>query len=102
MIVFPLSHIELYEVISPSRRQRTGGPTSSVTESSYDSTILKARLFYFQALFIQSYFCPIVIYYYCVHTPSTDTEIKGEILFLGNYESEFDWSNETAKVKQTR
>lgn len=30
---------------------------------------------------------------------SSDTEIKGDILFLGYYESEFDWSNETAKVK---
>lgn len=30
---------------------------------------------------------------------SLDTEIKGDILFLGYYESEFDWSNETAKVK---
>lgn len=30
---------------------------------------------------------------------SLDTEIKGEILFLGYYESEFDWSNETAKVR---
>lgn len=28
-----------------------------------------------------------------------DTEIKGDILFLGYYESEFDWSNETAKVR---
>lgn len=28
-----------------------------------------------------------------------DTEIKGDILFLGYYESEFDWNNETAKVK---
>lgn len=31
--------------------------------------------------------------------PSLDTEIKGDILFLGYYESEFDWSNETAKVR---
>lgn len=30
---------------------------------------------------------------------SSDTEIRGDILFLGYYESEFDWSNETAKVK---
>lgn len=30
---------------------------------------------------------------------SIDTEIKGDILFLGYYESEFDWSNETAKVR---
>ena len=30
----------------------------------------------------------------------SDTEIKGDILFLGYYESEFDWSNETAKVKR--
>ena len=37
--------------------------------------------------------------YFCVHAPSTDTEIKGDIVFLGAYESEFDWSNETAKVK---
>ncbi|XP_075893562.1 protein OS-9 isoform X6 [Nelusetta ayraudi] len=29
-----------------------------------------------------------------------DTEIKGEILFLGYYESEFDWSNETAKASK--
>lgn len=33
---------------------------------------------------------------------SPDSEIKGDILFLGHYESEFDWSNETAKVKLTR
>lgn len=36
--------------------------------------------------------------YWCVLL-STDTEIKGDVLFLGYYESEFDWSNETAKVK---
>ncbi|XP_054472805.1 protein OS-9 isoform X2 [Anoplopoma fimbria] len=29
-----------------------------------------------------------------------DTEIKGDILFLGHYESEFDWSNETAKASK--
>nr|XP_033938620.1 protein OS-9 isoform X3 [Pseudochaenichthys georgianus] len=29
-----------------------------------------------------------------------DTEIKGDILFLGHYESEFDWSNDTAKVSK--
>ncbi|KAM3621820.1 uncharacterized protein V6R79_016446 [Siganus canaliculatus] len=29
-----------------------------------------------------------------------DTEIKGDILFLGYYESEFDWSNETAKASK--
>ncbi|XP_062854024.1 protein OS-9 [Trichomycterus rosablanca] len=27
-----------------------------------------------------------------------DSEIKGDVLFLGNYESEFDWANETAKA----
>uniref|UniRef100_A0AAV2M6F8 Endoplasmic reticulum lectin n=1 Tax=Knipowitschia caucasica TaxID=637954 RepID=A0AAV2M6F8_KNICA len=27
-----------------------------------------------------------------------DTEVKGEVLFLGYYESDFDWTNETAKV----
>lgn len=30
---------------------------------------------------------------------SSDTEIKGDILFLGYYESDFDWTNETAKVE---
>lgn len=29
----------------------------------------------------------------------SDSEIKGDVLFLGYYESEFDWNNETAKVK---
>ncbi|XP_010765630.1 protein OS-9-like [Notothenia coriiceps] len=29
-----------------------------------------------------------------------DTEIKGDILFLGHYESEFDWSNDTAKASK--
>ncbi|XP_032370273.1 protein OS-9 isoform X2 [Etheostoma spectabile] len=29
-----------------------------------------------------------------------DTEIKGDILFLGHYESEFDWNNETAKASK--
>uniref|UniRef100_A0A3Q4C145 Endoplasmic reticulum lectin n=1 Tax=Mola mola TaxID=94237 RepID=A0A3Q4C145_MOLML len=29
-----------------------------------------------------------------------DTEIKGDILFLGYYESEFDWKNETAKASK--
>ncbi|XP_015226141.1 PREDICTED: protein OS-9 [Cyprinodon variegatus] len=29
-----------------------------------------------------------------------DSEIKGDILFLGHYESEFDWSNETAKASK--
>ncbi|XP_034022575.1 protein OS-9 isoform X2 [Thalassophryne amazonica] len=29
-----------------------------------------------------------------------ETEIKGDILFLGYYESEFDWSNETAKASK--
>ncbi|XP_068449738.1 protein OS-9 isoform X1 [Clinocottus analis] len=29
-----------------------------------------------------------------------DTEIKGDILFLGYYESEFDWGNETAKASK--
>lgn len=28
-----------------------------------------------------------------------DSEIKGDVLFLGYYDSEFDWTNETAKVK---
>ncbi len=27
-----------------------------------------------------------------------DSEIKGDVLFLGYYDSEFDWTNETAKV----
>uniref|UniRef100_A0A665VWE8 Endoplasmic reticulum lectin n=1 Tax=Echeneis naucrates TaxID=173247 RepID=A0A665VWE8_ECHNA len=29
-----------------------------------------------------------------------DTEIKGDVLFLGYYASEFDWSNETAKASK--
>uniref|UniRef100_A0A1A7XBE6 Endoplasmic reticulum lectin n=2 Tax=Iconisemion striatum TaxID=60296 RepID=A0A1A7XBE6_9TELE len=29
-----------------------------------------------------------------------DTEIKGDVLFLGFYESEFDWNNETAKASK--
>ncbi|XP_029008035.1 protein OS-9 isoform X2 [Betta splendens] len=29
-----------------------------------------------------------------------DTEIKGDLLFLGYYESEFDWNNETAKASK--
>ncbi|KAM9859502.1 protein OS-9 isoform 1-T1 [Aulostomus maculatus] len=29
-----------------------------------------------------------------------DTEIKGDVLFLGYYESEFDWSSETAKASK--
>nr|XP_019942228.1 PREDICTED: protein OS-9 isoform X1 [Paralichthys olivaceus] len=29
-----------------------------------------------------------------------DTEIKGDVLFLGYYESEFDWNNETAKASK--
>uniref|UniRef100_A0A8D2ZKD1 Endoplasmic reticulum lectin n=1 Tax=Scophthalmus maximus TaxID=52904 RepID=A0A8D2ZKD1_SCOMX len=29
-----------------------------------------------------------------------DTEIKGDILFLGYYESEFDWNNDTAKASK--
>uniref|UniRef100_A0AAQ5YPX7 Endoplasmic reticulum lectin n=2 Tax=Amphiprion ocellaris TaxID=80972 RepID=A0AAQ5YPX7_AMPOC len=29
-----------------------------------------------------------------------DTEIKGDVLFLGYFESEFDWSNETAKASK--
>lgn len=29
-----------------------------------------------------------------------DTEIKGDVLFLGYYESDFDWSNETAKASK--
>lgn len=29
-----------------------------------------------------------------------DTEIKGDILFLGYYESDFDWNNETAKASK--
>ncbi|KAM4741160.1 protein OS-9 isoform 2-T2 [Anableps anableps] len=29
-----------------------------------------------------------------------DSEIKGEVLFLGYYESEFDWNNETAKASK--
>ncbi|XP_026205777.1 protein OS-9 isoform X2 [Anabas testudineus] len=29
-----------------------------------------------------------------------DTEIKGDILFLGYYESDFDWTNETAKASK--
>ncbi|XP_067359555.1 protein OS-9 isoform X1 [Channa argus] len=29
-----------------------------------------------------------------------DTEIKGDVLFLGYYESEFDWKNETAKASK--
>ncbi|CAL8339157.1 unnamed protein product [Merluccius merluccius] len=29
-----------------------------------------------------------------------DTEMKGDVLFLGYYESEFDWSNETAKASK--
>lgn len=29
-----------------------------------------------------------------------DTEIKGDVLFLGYYDSDFDWSNETAKASK--
>ncbi|KAJ8258958.1 hypothetical protein COCON_G00179700 [Conger conger] len=29
-----------------------------------------------------------------------DSEIKGDVLFLGYYESEFDWNNETAKASK--
>ncbi|XP_008408371.1 protein OS-9 isoform X3 [Poecilia reticulata] len=29
-----------------------------------------------------------------------DSEIKGDVLFLGHYESEFDWNNETAKASK--
>uniref|UniRef100_A0AAV2M6D6 Endoplasmic reticulum lectin n=1 Tax=Knipowitschia caucasica TaxID=637954 RepID=A0AAV2M6D6_KNICA len=29
-----------------------------------------------------------------------DTEVKGEVLFLGYYESDFDWTNETAKASK--
>uniref|UniRef100_A0A8C7X3J1 Endoplasmic reticulum lectin n=1 Tax=Oryzias sinensis TaxID=183150 RepID=A0A8C7X3J1_9TELE len=31
---------------------------------------------------------------------STDSEIKGDVLILGYYDSEFDWNNETAKASK--
>lgn len=30
--------------------------------------------------------------------PLADSEIKGEVLYLGYYQSAFDWDDETAKV----
>lgn len=34
------------------------------------------------------------VFFYAV----ADSEIKGDVLFLGYYGSEFDWTNDTAKV----
>lgn len=79
-----------------SCRRRTGGHTSSAMVSISDSTTLKVRAYLcvFNLCFSWRMSC-----LWHVVLLSSDTEIKGDILFLGYYESEFDWSNETAKVK---
>ncbi|CAL8335684.1 unnamed protein product [Lota lota] len=61
---------------------------------------LEGKAFLFSISVQKSYFCESIIIDCHVHTLSTDTEIKGGILFLGSYESEFDWSNETAKASK--
>lgn len=74
-------------------RQRTGGRTNSAMGSTSGNTTLKVRMPYF--LFSNLMSC---LHCMCFPPPKSDSEIKGDILFLGHYESEFDWSNETAKV----
>lgn len=76
-------------------RQRTGGHMNSAMDSTSGSTTLKVRTQYFL-------FSNEMKFLHCVPPSSlnSDSEIKGDVLFLGYYESEFDWSNETAKVKQ--
>lgn len=69
---------------------------SSVTASISDSTTLRVRAFVCVFVFIIITSDSRVKRF--VFILSTDTEIKGDVLFLGYYESEFDWSNETAKV----
>lgn len=68
---------------------------NSAMDSTSGSTTSKVRRQYFL-------FSNEMKFLHCVPPPShnSDSEIKGDILFLGYYESEFDWSNETAKVKQ--
>lgn len=67
---------------------------SSAMVGISDSTTLKVR-----ADLDVFYLCFSRIALTAVVLLSSDTEIKGDILFLGHYESEFDWSNDTAKVK---
>ena len=78
-------------------RQRTGGRTSSAMVSISDSTTLKVRMHVGSGICFSR--CLDELLLINVVFCSTDTEIKGDILFLGYYESEFDWKNETAKVK---
>lgn len=68
---------------------------NSAMDSTSGSTTLKVRMQYFL-------FSNEMKFLHCVPPSSlnSDSEIKGDILFLGYYESEFDWGNETAKVKQ--
>lgn len=80
-----------------SCRPRTGGHTSSAMVSISDSTTLKVRTHL--RVFNQRQHTLTDELLTHVVLLSSDTEIKGDILFLGYYESEFDWSNETAKVK---
>uniref|UniRef100_A0A4W5KYI4 Endoplasmic reticulum lectin n=1 Tax=Hucho hucho TaxID=62062 RepID=A0A4W5KYI4_9TELE len=37
--------------------------------------------------------------FFCFYL-STDTDVKGDVFFLGYYDSEFDWNNETAKASK--
>lgn len=68
---------------------------SSAMDSTSDSTILKVRAY--RCIFHDDPFDRWAVFD-DDDLLSSDTEIKGDILFLGYYESEFDWSNETAKV----
>lgn len=58
-----------------------------------DSTTLKVRV----SVCIEGLFLETAAFDGCLLL-SADTGIKGDVLFLGYYESEFDWSNDTAKV----
>lgn len=79
-------------------RQKTGGHMSSVMVSISDSTTLKVRVSLCVLNLLLETVALTAAIDRCLLLPA-DTEIKGDILFLGYYESEFDWSNETAKVK---
>lgn len=73
---------------------------NSAMGSTSDSTTSKVRMQFFIFILLNLNLLRELSSLCVSFSPlKSDSEIKGDVLFLGYYESEFDWSNETAKVK---